>query len=113
MHRRLLSAAVALAFAGMPALAVHAAPAKAVKTAAFDTTTQLPRGVAPAHYDISLTPDAANASFSAKAVITVNIAKATDSITLNAADLAFSKASIAPAAGGAGSRVRWRRACTA
>jgi aminopeptidase N len=101
MHRRLLSAAVALAFAGMPALAVHAAPAKAVKTAAAETTTQLPRGVTPTHYDISLTPDAAAASFSARAVITVKVDKATDSITLNAADLAFSSASIAPAAGGA------------
>ena len=101
MHRRLLSAAVAFAFAGLPALhADAAAPAKAAR-AALEATTQLPRGVVPTHYDISLTPDAAKASFGAKAVISLSIAKATDSITLNAADLKFSSASIAPAAGGA------------
>ncbi|WP_296948781.1 M1 family metallopeptidase [uncultured Massilia sp.] len=100
MHRRLLSAAIALAFAGLPAAHAHAAPARAAK-AAVETTTQLPRGVAPTHYDVSLTPDAAAATFGARAVITVTVAKATDSITLNAADLKFSSASIAPAAGGA------------
>jgi aminopeptidase N len=100
MHRRLLSAAIALAFAGMPALHAQAAPARAVKTAATEATTQLPRGVVPTHYDISLTPDAAAATFAGKAVITVNVVKATDSIVLNAADLAFSSATIAPAAGG-------------
>jgi len=99
MHRRLLSAAVALAFAGLPALHADAAPVKTVK-AAPEATTQLPRGVAPTHYDISLTPDAAKASFAARAVISVTVAKATDSITLNAADLKFAGASIAPAAGG-------------
>ena len=100
MHRRLLSAAVALAFAGLPAIHAVAAPTRVAKSA-VETTTQLPRGVAPSHYDVSLTPDAAGASFAAKAVITVTVAKATDSITLNAADLAFSGASIAAAAGGA------------
>ncbi len=102
MHRRLLSAAIALAFAGLPALHAHAAPAGAAKAAA-EATTQLPRGVAPTHYDVSLTPDAAGATFGARAVITVTVAKATDSITLNAADLKFSSATIAPAAGGAAS----------
>ena len=101
MHRRLLSAAIALAFAGMPALHVQAAPARA---ATQEATTQLPRGVVPTHYDISLTPDAAAATFAGKAVITLTVAKAVDTIVLNAADLAFSSASIAPAAGGAAAK---------
>jgi len=97
MHRSLISAAVALAFA-LPALQLHAAPAAA--NAGMEATTQLPRGVIPSHYDIALTPDAAAGSFSGKATITLTVTKATDSITLNAADLKFAGASVTPAAGG-------------
>jgi aminopeptidase N len=103
MQRSLISAAIALALAALPAVHASAAPirAHAGAAASVDTTTQLPRGVIPTHYQISLTPDAAAASFGAHAVITVNIAKATNAITLNAADLKFAKATLAPAAGGA------------
>jgi aminopeptidase N len=106
MHRKLLPAAVAsaitLALATAPALHASAAPtrASAGATATADTTTQLPRGVIPTHYQISLTPDAASASFAARAVVTINVASATSTITLNAADLKFSKVTLAPAAGG-------------
>jgi aminopeptidase N len=98
MHRSLISAAVALAFAGTPALQVHAAPGAA--KAGLEATTQLPRGVIPSHYEIALTPDAAAGSFRGKATITLTVTKATDSITLNAADLKFASASVTPAAGG-------------
>jgi len=105
MHRPLISAAVALAFGAVPALPVQAAPAVAAASssasASAQATTQLPRGVAPSHYDIALTPDAAAGTFSGKAVITLRVTQATDSITLNAADLAFAAASVTPAAGGA------------
>ena len=97
MHRSLISAAVALALA-LPALQLHAAPAAA--KASTEATTQLPRGVIPSHYDIALTPDAAAGSFSGKATITLTVTKATDSITLNAADLKFAGATLTPAAGG-------------
>jgi hypothetical protein len=100
MHRSLLSAAVALALAALPALHANAAPA-ASAGAAQEATTQLPRGVIPSHYDISLTPDAAAKTFSAKASITINVTKATSSITLNAADLKFANATLTPAGGGA------------
>jgi aminopeptidase N len=104
MHRSLLAATIALAFAA-PSVPLHAAtPAAAKATAkAFraDTTTQLPRGVVPTHYDVSLTPDAAGAGFSARTVITLTVAKATDRITLNAAELRFGGATLTPAAGGA------------
>jgi aminopeptidase N len=97
MHRSLLAAAVALAFAAVPALPVQAAPA----ASAAQVTTQLPRGVIPSHYDIALTPDPAAGSFSGKATITLTVTKATDSITLNATDLKFAGATLSPAAGGA------------
>jgi aminopeptidase N len=102
MHRSLLSAAVALALASLaayPALDAGAATSNTAATSA-QTTTQLPRGVVPSHYDISLTPDAASSSFAGKATITLSVSKATDSITLNATDLKFGAATIAPAAGG-------------
>jgi aminopeptidase N len=102
MHRSLISAAVALAFTTAPALHANAAPAAADAAAGMsvETTTQLPRGIVPTHYQISLTPDAAASTFAARAVITINVGKATDSITLNAADLKFGKAALTPAAGG-------------
>ena len=99
MHRKLLSAAVALTLVTAP-FHVSAAPTRANATATADITTQLPRGVVPTHYRISLTPDAANASFGARAVVTINVTRATNTITLNAADLKFSRVTLAPAAGG-------------
>jgi hypothetical protein len=92
MHRSLLSAAVALAFAGLPPSAASAAPAKAGDRRA-EATTQLPRGVRPLPLRHRADAGRAHASFSAKAASLVNVAKATDSITLNAADLSFSSAS--------------------
>lgn len=103
MHRSLISAAVALAFAALPFQHAAAAPKAA---AVQEATTQLPRGVIPSHYEIALTPDAAGGRFTAKAGITVNITKATDSITLNAADLSFNSVSLVPAAGGSAQAAR-------
>jgi len=103
MHRSLLSAAVALTLATAPALHASAAPTRApAGTAAGDTTTQLPRNAVPTHYQISLTPDAAAATFSGRAVVTINVTKPTSALTLNAADLTFAKVTLTPAAGGAG-----------
>jgi aminopeptidase N len=102
MYRKLLSVAVALTLATAPFHA-SAAPIRAGAGAmpAADATTQLPRGVIPTHYQIALTPDAGAASFGARAVVTIDVATATSTITLNAADLKFSKVTLAPAAGGA------------
>ncbi|NIA55214.1 M1 family metallopeptidase [Massilia sp. TW-1] len=103
MHRSLLSAAVALTLATAPALHASAAPTRAsAGTAAGDTTTQLPRTAVPTHYQISLAPDAATATFSGRAVVTINVTKPTSALTLNAADLTFAKVTLTPAAGGAG-----------
>jgi aminopeptidase N len=120
MHRSLIPAAVALAFAAGPALDLHAAPAHKARRHASaahaatpsstppaaasignaTTTTQLPRGVVPTHYDVSLTPDAAAGTFSARTVVTITIGRATDRLVLNAADLAFSNATLTPAGHG-------------
>jgi aminopeptidase N len=102
MHRSLLSAALALAFAGLASLPAGAAPGapKSANTA-IETTTQLPRGVRPLHYDIALVPDAQNARFSAQATIEVEVTAPTNSITLNAAELKFSKATLSAQTGAA------------
>ena len=82
------------------ATAASAATTGAVKRAG-EQTTQLPRGVRPTHYDVAIIPDAARSSFSAKVVIVIEVQAPTDTITLNAADLAFARASLTPNAGGA------------
>jgi aminopeptidase N len=96
MHRSLMSAAIALAFASfstfLATLPASAAPAR--PTTAIEATTQLPRGVQPLHYDIVLTPDAKNAGFSAQATIDLELTAPTSSITLHAADLKFSSAKL-------------------
>jgi aminopeptidase N len=102
MRRNLPSAAIALAFAGLAALpfaAACAAPGKP-KTAAL-ATTQLPRGVQPLHYDISMTPDANSASFSAQVAIDLEVTAPTSSITLHAADLKFASATLSARTGAA------------
>jgi aminopeptidase N len=97
MRRNLLSAAIALAFAGLASLPACAAPGK--PDAAVLATTQLPRGVQPLHYDIALTPDANSASFSAGVAIDLEVTAPTSSITLHAADLKFARATLTGKAG--------------
>jgi aminopeptidase N len=103
MHRSLISAAVVLALAGLSAAPATGAPAASPATLA---TTQLPRGVAPSHYDIAIAPDAKAGRFTATVTITLNVQEPTSSITLNATDLKFNSATLAPAAGGASASAR-------
>lgn len=66
------------------------------KGATFATvTTQLPRAVRPTHYDLSFTPDADKMAFTASVKIAIEVVEPTATVTLQAADLAFSKAEIA------------------
>ena len=88
MHRFLFaSATIALS---APAAAVAATPAL--------PTSQLPRDVRPSHYDVAITPDAAAMRFAGRVAVTIDVLRPTSSITLNAADLDFSKASLDGAA---------------
>jgi aminopeptidase N len=91
--RRYLVSAIALALAGV-SMAPLAATAKAPPMR--EATTQLPRGVVPLHYDVAVVPHADKLTFDGKVTITLNVLKPTASITLNAADLTFSEASLTP-----------------
>ncbi|PRC94641.1 M1 family metallopeptidase [Solimicrobium silvestre] len=97
MHRHLISAAV-LALVGFSCAPVFANSA-VTSTPQTQTTTQLPRTVSPTHYALSLTPNAAAATFSANIKISINVLKPTSSITLNASDLAFQQVLLSSAHG--------------
>jgi aminopeptidase N len=56
--------------------------------------TQLPTGVEPIAYDLSLTPDAAKLTFKGRVSITIQVAKPIDRIALNAAELSLVGATI-------------------
>ncbi|KQX01950.1 aminopeptidase [Massilia sp. Root418] len=116
MQRSLISAAILslTALAAVPAAqatqaaqaAGKAKPAKAGKASQGATaaagrlaTTQLPRNVRPSHYSISLTPDAQASTFSARAVIAIDVLEPTATVTLHALDLVLAAASIAAGPG--------------
>jgi aminopeptidase N len=87
------------AFAAAPAAKTKPAPAAASagsKGATFaSVTTQLPRAVRPSHYDLAFTPDAGKLTFTAKVKISIDVVEPTATVTLQSADLTFSKAEIA------------------
>lgn len=56
--------------------------------------TQLPRTAVPSHYSIRVVPDAAKLSFTSEATIDIAVTQATRALTLNAAELSFTSASI-------------------
>lgn len=88
-----LLAGVALPFS---ASAQEAGTASTTRGATAATvTTQLPRSVRPSHYDITVTPDARAMTFTGKAAITIDVVEATNTITLQAADLTIAKAALA------------------
>ena len=96
MHRNLsrsrIAAAVVLALASLTSHAAQPSAPHASASHATSTTTQLPRGVTPLHYALSLTPDAQAATFTANVAITVDVAAPTRTVTLNALELAFAGA---------------------
>jgi aminopeptidase N len=87
---------IALTLAGIAGPADRsqaAAPrTKAAQTARI--TTQLPTNVRPLQYTIAARPDADQLRFSGRADIDIQVLQATDSITLNAADLDFKSVSL-------------------
>ncbi|WP_328277007.1 M1 family metallopeptidase [Sphingobium sp.] len=90
----LLVAAAPLAIAA-PALAQPTQPAGPAAT----ITTQLPRGAAPSHYAIEVTPNAANLTFTGKVAIDVTVSQSLPTLVLNAADLSFGDVTLTPANG--------------
>jgi aminopeptidase N len=99
MRRSLVFAAAILTLGGLPTAQALAAPPF---HPAATVPTQLPRGVRPTHYEILLTPDAKAARFAAKVTITLEVLQPATSITLNATDLSFVDAALAPATGAEG-----------
>lgn len=85
MRRTLVSCAILAALGAAPALHAEQAPRR------VEATTQLPRKMHPVHYEVEITPDAAALAFTGKAAIRIDITSATDRITLNAADMTFSR----------------------
>ena len=98
--RRILVSAIALALAGM-ALDASAQDPAAVAPVVADATTQLPRDVRPTHYEVAVVPHADTLGFEGKATITLDVLEPTDRIVLNAIDMTFPSATLAPASGGA------------
>ena len=91
MRPLLLVSALALAACATPG----AEPAAtAPGAAATEIPSQLPRNVRPLHYSISAVPDAASLRFTGSVLIDVEILDATDTITLNAAELDFARVTI-------------------
>jgi aminopeptidase N len=73
------------ALGGNPAIS---APAEPVVASARQV---LPDTVVPSRYDMQITPDGAKMRFDGKVKIAISVKQATETITLNAADLTFSK----------------------
>ncbi|HKY80579.1 MAG TPA: M1 family metallopeptidase [Sphingobium sp.] len=91
-HLPLMLAAAPLALVS-PALGQEpAGPAPGI-------TTQLPRGAAPRHYAIAVTPDAANLKFSGKVAIDLSVSQQMPALVLNAADLTIGEVTLTPAKG--------------
>ena len=65
------------------------------------TPTQLPRTAIPHHYALTVTPHAQQLTFDAQVGIDLDVIKATNQLTLNAADLRISSVTLRPASGGA------------
>lgn len=94
--RHILASAIALALTGA-AGSLSAQPVAA--PAATEVTTQLPRTARPSHYAVEVTPHADTMSFDGKVRIDLDVLAATDRIVLQAADMSFAHATLAPAKG--------------
>ena len=79
--RRYLVSAIALALATSSLTVLAAAPM--MTSASQLATTQLPRGITPTHYDISISPHAQAMNFDGVVTVTLDVLKSTNSITLS------------------------------
>jgi aminopeptidase N len=97
--RKMLFSAIALALASVATSGT--AMAQAAPSAEVIGTTQLPRNVRPTHYDVAVTPHVDALTFDGKVTVTLDVLKPTASITLNALEMKFASASLAPVSGNA------------
>jgi aminopeptidase N len=89
MRRFPLVSTLAIALASC-ATAPTPAPTPVAPATAAQVPSQLPNHTRPLHYAITIVPDAANLRFTGTARIDIEVLEATDTITLNAAELDFS-----------------------
>ena len=66
----------------------------AVAVAVDAAAQRLPGTAIPSHYDLTLAPDLATATFAGDETIAVNVPKPTDRIVLNAAEITFERVTI-------------------
>jgi aminopeptidase N len=97
MRLRTAASLPVLALACLAAAPGAAAPLPPLAQRAIPT--QLPRSVRPVEYRLSIVPDAANLRFTGTAAIDIEVLQATDTIVLNAADMAFSRVTLMGIAG--------------
>ncbi|HSY08621.1 MAG TPA: M1 family aminopeptidase [Steroidobacteraceae bacterium] len=69
-------------------------PLQSAQAAAAPDRIVLPDSVTPAHYDLEVTPDMAHLSFRGHVRIAVEVARPTQTIVLNAADLIFERVTL-------------------
>jgi aminopeptidase N len=91
---RLLAASSLTACAIQPVYAQTGTTAADAGSLVQLVTSQLPRNAVPLHYNITVTPNADDLSFTSKVSIDINLVEASNAITLNAADLVFVKAAM-------------------
>ena len=89
-----LALAAALALQGCADRPRDVQSTPAAPAAAAQVPSQLPRNVRPLHYTIAAAPDASNLRFTGQARIDIEVLEATDTITLNAADLDFASVTL-------------------
>ena len=96
--KRILTAAFAgLAMLGACTATPPAAPQAAAAAPAEVPPTlpgRLPFGIEPLHYALTVHPDAPNLAFTGSVAIDIDVQRASDSLTLNAADLTIDRATI-------------------
>ncbi len=89
----MVSSILALRRAGL-LIALCANLATATASAAPAIPSQLPAGVEPVAYDLSIIPDAKNLTFSGHVDVTVNVDRGASRVVLNALNLTIAKATI-------------------
>ena len=77
------------------------APIRAQLAGATSAQGELPRTARPSHYTIEVTPDAAALTFAGRETIDLQVLTPTREVVLNSANLAFTRPTLTPAAGGA------------
>lgn len=94
-----VSAAAALLLAGTASVALAQTSETAPGPLPESVTSNLPRNARPLHYRIDIRPDAEKLAFTGTAQITLVVFQASDTLTLNANDLAIASAKLVAADG--------------